>query len=162
MKTHLVAALGFVMWTGGLAAAQVGPGTMPGAGGPGPETEEKPEGVAESAPKTPGLLPTTPALPPAKGKRKKFELLELDGYFRFRGDYFKNFNLSFRDDPTLGGSPFPRPLGCTAATDGSAGDAADRPCGDSVKSANMRLRLEPTINLDETIGVHTQIDLLDN
>lgn len=165
MTTHrwLAGALGFALMGGGVAAAQVGPagGGMP-AGGPGPETEEKPEGVAESAPKTPGLLPTTPALPPAKGARKKFELLELDGYFRFRGDYFKNFNLSFRDDPTLGGSPFPRPLGCAAPTDGTPGDASDRPCGDAVKSANMRFRLEPTINLDETIGIHSQIDLLDN
>ncbi len=164
MTTHrwLSAALGFALLGGGVAAAQVGPGTMPGTGAPASEEEEKPEGVAESAPKTPGILPTTPALPPQKGKRKKFELLELDGYFRFRGDYFKNFNLGFRDDPALGGSPFPLPIGCHAATDGSAGDISTRPCGDSVKSANMRLRLEPTINLDETIGVHTQVDVLDN
>ncbi len=165
MKTQrwLSGALGFALLGGGAAAAQVGPGPMPGAGGPAAgEEDDKPEGVAESAPKTPGILPTTPALPPAKGKRKKFELLELDGYFRLRGDYFKNFNLSFRDDDTLGGSPFPRPLGCSTPTDGSPGDATDRPCGDTVKSTNMRLRLEPTINLDETIGALAQIDLLDN
>lgn len=164
MKLHrwLAGALGFALLGGGTAIAQTGPGTMPGAGAPTGEEEDKPEGVAESAPKTPGLLPTTPALPPAKGKRKEFELLELDGYFRFRGDYFKNFNLSFRDDETLGGAPFPRPIGCSVPTDGSPGDVNSRPCGDTVKSANMRLRLEPTINLDETIGVHTQIDVLDN
>src|SRR5687768_1004508 len=99
-----------------IAQAQVGPGTTPGGGPAGPagaEEEEKPEGVAEAAPKTPGMLPTTPTLPPAKGKRNRFELFELDGYFRFRGDYMKNFHLSFRDDPALGGSPFPRALGCT-------------------------------------------------
>ncbi len=149
-----------------IARAQVGPGTTPGGGPAGPagaEEEEKPEGVAESAPKTPGLLPTTPTLPPAKGKRNRFELFELDGYFRFRGDYMKNFNLSFRDDPLLGGAPFPRALGCTpAATDGSPGDVSDRPCDDTVKSANIRLRLEPTININETTSVHTQIDVLDN
>jgi len=165
MKTQrwIAGAFGALCLTAGVAAAQVGPGTMPGGGAPaGAEGEEKPEGVAESAPRTPGLLPTTPALPPPKGHRKKFELIEVDGYFRFRGDYFKNFHLSFRDDDTLGGSPFPRPLGCTIPSDGTAGDVSDRPCDDSVKSANMRLRLEPTINLDETIGVHTQIDILDN
>ena len=53
MKTHrcLAGALGFLLLGGGVAAAQVGPGTggMPGGAGTGPETEEKPEGVAESS-----------------------------------------------------------------------------------------------------------------
>src|SRR5437867_833235 len=82
----------------GLAEAQISPG---GFGGPGggqqPSGEEKKEGVAEAAPKTPGLLPTTPALPPSKGRRKKWKLFELDGYYRVRTDWFKNFHLGFVD-----------------------------------------------------------------
>lgn len=146
-----------------IAAAQVGPG-QPGGGLPGgpagEDDEDKGDGVAEAAPKTPGLLPTTPTLPPPKGKRNRFELFELDGYFRLRGDYFKNFNLGFRDIPEQGGSPFPWALGCEPTATGMG--ISGRPCGDSVKSTNIRLRLEPRINVNETTSVFSQIDLLDN
>src|SRR5450432_1739094 len=102
------------------AHAQLGPGGgMGGMGGPGgptqPSAEEKKEGVAEAAPKQQGLMPTTPWLPPQKSHRKRWKLLELDGYYRVRTDWFKNFNLGFNDDPTVGGSPFPRALGCQSA-----------------------------------------------
>jgi uncharacterized protein (TIGR04551 family) len=140
------------------ASAQIGPGggLGPGTGGPSqPSGEEKKEGVAEAAPKTPGLLPTTPALPAPKGRRKRWKLFELDGYYRMRTDWFKNFNLGFPDRPDLGGSPFPTALGCKSIVVG-------HPCNGSLSSANMRLRLEPTINLDEGTSVHLQADLLDN
>jgi len=129
----------------------------PGMGGPTPPVggEEKKEGVAEAAPKTPGLLPTTPALPAPKGRRKKWKLLELDGYFRMRTDWFKNFNLGFPDRPDLGGSPFPTALGCKSTV-------LKHPCDNALSSANMRLRLEPTINLNESTSIHVQADLLDN
>src|SRR5262245_4827321 len=74
------------------AHAQAGPGPFP-SGPAGGEEEEKKEGVAEAAPKSPALLPTTPSLPAPKSRRKKFELIELDGYFRLRTDWFKNFSL---------------------------------------------------------------------
>src|SRR5512140_2392772 len=103
-----------------VAQAQMGPGPMGPMGGGGggmgqqPAGEEKKEGVAEAAPKTPGLLPTTPALPPPKGRRKRWKLFELDGYYRMRTDWLKNFNLGFRDDVNAGGAPFPRDLACSA------------------------------------------------
>src|SRR5690348_10781178 len=145
-----------------VAEAQMTPGMGgpmgPGMGGPQqPAGEEKKEGVAEAAPKTPGLLPTTPALPPPKGRRKRWKLLELDGYYRLRTDWFKNFNLGFNDNPALGGAPFPRALGCT-----SSSVNPPHPCDDSLASTNMRLRLEPTINLDEGTSVHIQADVYDN
>ena len=129
----------------------------PGGGGSSPSGEEKKEGVAEAAPKTPGLLPTTPALPPPKGRRKRWKLFEIDGYFRLRTDWFKNFNLGFLD----------RPRRDSAARRSRARSAAtrrrvDHPCDDTLSSANMRLRLEPTINLDEGTSVHVQADVLDN
>ncbi|MGE0548948.1 MAG: TIGR04551 family protein [Kofleriaceae bacterium] len=120
-----------------------------------PAGEEKKEGVAEAAPKTPGLLPTTPALPPPKSRRKRWKLFEIDGYYRLRTDWFKNFHLGFLDKAGLGGAPFPRALGCNSNTPGSE-------CGNSLSSTNMRLRLEPTINLDEGTAVHVQADVLDN
>lgn len=131
----------------------MGGGGMGGpAGGP---NEEKKEGVAEAAPKTPGLLPTTPALPPPKGRRKRWKLLELDGYFRMRTDWFKNFHLGFNDDPALGGAPFPRALSCSSLRNGAG-------CDNSLSSTNMRLRLEPTFNLDEGTSIHVQADVYDN
>lgn len=137
--------------------AQIAPGGLnpPASGGPGSGSDEKKEGVAEAAPKTPGLLPTTPALPAPKARRKRWKLLELDGYYRARTDWFRNFNLGFQDDPHLGGAPFPTALGCKSTL-------TSHPCDDSLSSANMRLRLEPTINLDEGTSVHVQADALDN
>jgi uncharacterized protein (TIGR04551 family) len=140
--------------------AQIAPGGLNPAGPAGPgagqgSEENKKEGVAEAAPKTPGLLPTTPALPAPKARRKRWKLLELDGYYRMRTDWFKNFNLGFQDDLSMGGAPFPTALGCKATAVGA-------PCDDSLSSANMRLRLEPTINLDEGTSVHIQADALDN
>src|SRR5215468_6272370 len=122
-------AVGVVLSIPELASAQVTPGMGgPGGFGGGPQQpagEEKKEGVAEAAPKQPGLLPTTPALPTAKGRRKRWKLFEMDGYYRMRTDWFKNFNLGFNDNPTLGGAPFPRALGCTS-------QALNHPCDDSL------------------------------
>ncbi len=140
-----------------VAEAQMNPGGPMGGGMGGPSTpaaEDKKDGVAEAAPKIPGLLPTTPALPPPKGRRKRWKLFELDGYFRLRTDWFKNFNLGFIDDPALGGAPFPRALSCN--------QRAGAPCDNSLSSANMRLRLEPTFNIDEGTSVHVQADVYDN
>ena len=151
-KTLLVAVTSLTLLAPASGLAQIGPGQMPQPGGPMPE--QKPEGEATKAPDVPGSLPTTPVLRAPKTKKKKFELFQLDGYFRFRTDYFKNFHLGFNDDATLGGgAPFRRPIGC---------GLADKPCGETLKSANMRLRLEPVINIDEDTSVHFQVDVLDN
>ena len=154
--------VGLLVLTTGIAEAQISPGGGGMGPGMGPQPsggDDKKEGVAEAAPKTPGLLPTTPALPAPKGRRKRWKLFEIDGYFRLRTDWFKNFNLGFLDraqngTTDLGGAPFPRALGCYS-------DNLDHPCG-NLSSANMRLRLEPTINLDEGTSIHVQADVLDN
>lgn len=149
-------ALCFLLIGTATAEAQLMPGGgMPG-GGQQQQEEQKKAGVAEAAPKATGLLPTTPALPPPKGRRKRWKLLELDGYFRLRTDWFKNFNLGQIDDAALGGAPFPRALSCGQSTASGAG------CDGALSSANMRLRLEPTINLDERTSIHVQADVLDN
>ena len=138
------------------ASAQVQP-TQPGQNPAETGPTDKSDGVAQQAPKRTDLLPTVPVLPPDKNERKAFELIEIDGYFRFRGDWFKNFDGGF-DDPSIGGAPFPRALGCFAADADVALDA----CEGTVKSANIRLRLEPIININEKTRVLFQVDLLDN
>src|SRR5204862_1969036 len=100
------------------------------------------------------LLPTNPVLPAPKGRRKRWKLVDIDGYFRLRTDWFKNFHLGFRDD-LEGGAPFPRALGCGS-------DMVGAPCEENLSSTNIRLRLDPTINLDEGTSVHVQADVLDN
>jgi uncharacterized protein (TIGR04551 family) len=162
--------VGLALAASATSALAQGAGQPGGAGGgfggqPGPE-ENKKEGVAEEAPKTPGLLPTTPVLPAPKNRRKRWKLFELDGYFRFRTDWFKNFHLGFKDDPGVvdpgaigtGGSPYPTSIGCPH----NATDATDRPCEGNLSMANMRLKLMPTFNIDETTSVFTEVDVLDN
>jgi uncharacterized protein (TIGR04551 family) len=142
-----------------VASAQT-PGLPPPGGPTGGEEEPKPEGVAEKAPREPGQLPTTPTLPPWPGqKRKKFELFELDGYFRVRTDWMSNLNLGFHAKDGPGGTPFRESLTCLPL---APGNLEDTDCEGSVGSANMRLRLEPVINLSEQVSVHAQIDILDN
>lgn len=147
----LVAGLGAATAWPGHAVAQPQP-TGPMTGG---EEEAKPKGIAEAAPKPTGLMATTLTLPPPRDRRKKFEVITLDGYMRARGDWLKNLNLGFNDSEDLGGAPYPQALSCEFGFDESV-------CSDTVKSSNLRLRLEPTIQLSETVSVHTQIDLLDN
>ena len=147
-------AVGLLLSTS-LAEAQIAPGGgMPGGMGQQQGQEEKKEGVAEAAPKAPGLLPTNPVLPAPKGRRKRWKLVDIDGYFRLRTDWFKNFHLGFRDD-LAGGAPFPRALGCGS-------EAIGAPCEENLSSTNIRLRLDPTINLDEGTSIHVQADVLDN
>jgi uncharacterized protein (TIGR04551 family) len=138
---------------GGMGGGGMG-GPTPG-GAQTPAGDEKKEGVAVEAPKTPGLLPTTPALPPPKSNRKRYRMLELDGYFRFRTEWDKDFWMGFNDNPSLGGAPWPEPPSCNS-------NALNHPCDDSTRTADMRLRLEPTIHLSEGTSIHIQADALDN
>ena len=143
-STALAQPMGGMGGAGGMPAPPVGQGE-----------EEKKDGIAEQAPKLPGMLPSTPVLPTPKSRRKRWKLFELDGYFRARSDWFKNFNLGFADDPTRGGAPFPRPLACIK-------DPTISACGNTMSGTNMRLRLEPTFNIDEGTSVHMQVDVYDN
>ena len=138
----------------GGAGGAGGMGGMPGGAPTGQPEEDKKDGIAEQAPQLPGMLPSTPVLPTPKSRRKRWKLFELDGYFRTRSDWFKNFNLGFADDATRGGSPFPQPLACVK-------DPKITACGNTMSGTNMRLRLEPTFNIDEGTSVHMQVDVYD-
>ena len=102
-----------------------------------------------------GTVPTTPALPAPKGRRKRWKLFEIEGYFRVRTEWFKNFNLGFLDDPASRRRTVPaRARLQLAPTRRAVRQLAER--------SNIRLRLEPTMNLDEGTSVHIQADVLDN
>lgn len=81
----------------------------------------------------------------ADTNRPKSEVLDLDGYFRVRGVLLNKLNLKNTTDQA-GFYYFPKPLRA----------------GSTISTANMRLRLEPTINASETVRVRMQLDVLDN
>jgi len=88
----------------------------------------------------------------AAADKPRLELLQLDGALRFRGDLFNDLSLRRRNDQSLGGGEgyylFPPPL--------------HDPMGQSTQtSGNLRLRLEPIVNVSEQVRILSQIDLLD-
>jgi uncharacterized protein (TIGR04551 family) len=166
-----------------VAFAQYG-GGMPGQPGGGmPQApmgqESKEEGPAEAAPEDEGRPSDLEPLGGyAEQGKKKMQIFEIDGYMRMRSDYLYNFNLgqsytaAAQLVPTFitgagvtpvqvnGLPPFPVPLGCQ--TPDSVGAKAP-PCGvKGLGSANLRLRLQPTLNVTDQVRVHAQIDVLDN
>ncbi|MCC6332758.1 MAG: TIGR04551 family protein [Myxococcales bacterium] len=80
-------------------------------------------------------------------EKRKLELVTLDGYLRVRPDLFYRLDLGRAADPAgyqlWGRSPI------SNAERTNAG-------------VNMRLRVEPTLNISEEVRIHTQIDALDN
>jgi len=81
----------------------------------------------------------------AVADQPKLEVLDLNGYFRVRGELLGKLHLRNGTD-AADFNYFPKPLRS----------------GSRLSSANMRLRLEPTINASEAVRVHAQIDVLDN
>ncbi|HCF58112.1 MAG TPA: TIGR04551 family protein, partial [Myxococcales bacterium] len=80
-------------------------------------------------------------------ERRRLELFELDGYFRMRPELFYKLDLDRGADPA-GFTLFPRP-----ALEGDSKTLAD---------ANVRWRLEPTLNVSEDVRLRAQIDVFDN
>ncbi|HJZ87810.1 MAG TPA: TIGR04551 family protein [Polyangia bacterium] len=153
-----------------LAAAQVMPG-QPRPGGLPPTQpggDEKEEGPAEQAPEEPEKEQQLQPLPGFSTQREKqLQFLELSGYLRWRGELWHNFNLGFHDSGTQQGVPFPEPIDCyppvgTGTSNPRMEDPVRRTCDDNLSTANMRLRMEPTVNISEQVRVKAQIDFLDN
>ncbi len=159
---------------GGAAACRGMGGSPAGAafGGPAPG-EQKPEGPAEQAPeeKVEGqALQPLPAWP--QEKEKKLQFFQLNGYIRFRSYLFHNFNLGVNPIPGGPAAPFHVPYSEIGST-GMAGNAANQASNCATRdnsncrttnmtSADMRLRLEPTLNVTEQVRVKAQIDVFDN
>ena len=168
------------------AAAQMSPGGFgaPGGGGmqPPPSNAEKEEGPAEAAPEENRPADLEPLSGYADQNKKKMQIFELNGYLRLRDDYMHDFFLGLGYSHVPSGSivpgttnyglpPFPVPLDCPSPANsgggnvglpGTAGTPASN-CGTkSVGGANLRFRLEPTLNVTDQVRIHAQIDVLDN
>ncbi len=79
---------------------------------------------------------------------RAMDILELHGYFRVRPELYHKFNIR-QDD---------------AVYNRTAAQAQDDNAykNNTLAGANMRFRLEPTLNISEEIRIKTQIDFLDN
>ena len=102
--------------------------------------------------------------PPESWTDRELDILELHGYFRLRPQLFDN--LSLRGDDAL----FSRTLENRVTDDSRTNDgedcrdgAARRSCNQTTMAgADLRFRLEPTLNVSEEVWVKSQIDFLDN
>ena len=177
-----LAALPLALLAGGRAAAQMGPGMGRPGGMPGTPPmgqEPKDSGPAEEAPEE----EAPPAdLEPLQGyanqKRRRLQIVDFDGYLRLRTDYLHNFFLglgySTKKQPsylsmfsatrqTYGLPPFPEPIDCPSPAAMDPGPNPYAPCyRKDMGGANIRLRIEPTLNVTDQVRVHTQFDVLDN
>ena len=168
---------------GGMGGGMGGAGGMPGGAPPtGPSGDDK-DGPAEAAPKDKGALAPVVPVPAQPESRRRVQLFELHGNLRMRADYFHRLDLGlvFADGDSGGNKFFVPPAEQPETTaDGLAANQAS--CAQQLSArgvstqrilsrcprrrgaggGNMRLRLEPTIHVTDTIKVHAQVDLLDN
>lgn len=154
----------------------MGPGMSPGMGRPGGGAgarTDKDEGPAEAAPDAEEKAPT--AKEGDEGylnqARRKTKVIEVDGYYRLRTDYLYKMNMD--QGYNRGGPgptalpPFPVPSECLPNGQGlgneTSGDGLVYKCNDKgMGGGNMRLRVEPTINISDQVRVRTQLDVFDN
>jgi uncharacterized protein (TIGR04551 family) len=158
------------------AAAQMGPGGFGGPGGMQPPPppgagQEKEEGPAEEAPEENRPSDLEPLSGYAEQGRHRMQIFELDGYLRLRSDFMHQFFLGQSYVPmntgipnvNYGLPPFPVPLDCPRPGPGGVAPAVPLDCGSkNIGGANLRFRLEPTLNITDQVRIHAQIDVLDN
>lgn len=106
-------------------------------------------------------------------------VFSLNGYLRVRGEYIDNYSLRRQPIGRLEGDPFIRwiPIdnspsngnngvlpqgGCTGPPTSVAGPAERCDGTATLRYANMRLRLQPTLAPSDNIRVHMMIDVFDN
>jgi uncharacterized protein (TIGR04551 family) len=166
-RSCLASSLVFATLLGGAGAAWAQMGAMPGGmspggmGAPPPPGEQHDEGPAEAEPEEEGKVAAEAGAESgyANQHRRRTQVIELDGYFRTRPELLHNFNLGLgygdlSGNPQNGFPPFPMALECGTSTTG----CSQKNLGDT----NMRLRLEPTINISDQVRVVAQIDVFDN
>jgi uncharacterized protein (TIGR04551 family) len=128
---------------------------------PAPEAPEAPE-TDEALP----VIEPEPLPPPPEGfeevsmdefnvVKPPLNVLDLHGYFRFRGDLMKAMDLGLHRrglDGTFESVDNSYPQFTRSASNRE----------DTLTGANIRFRLEPTINISEDVRIMAQIDMLDN
>ena len=80
---------------------------------------------------------------------------ELKGYFRTRMDYMRNLDLGTAQFNRIRGG-WNGSSNVPPALFWESGETSE------LSSANMRFRLDPTLNLSETVQIHSRIDVFDN
>jgi len=171
------------------ALAQMAPGGFGSPGGgmqpPPAQGSEKEEGPAEEAPEENRPSDLEPLTSYPEQTKRKMQIFELDGYLRFRDDYMHDFFLGLGYSSVASGStvagannyglpPFPVPLDCPSPANtggvihnpvlgGSDAGFPGGNCGTkNIGGANLRFRLEPTLNVSDQVRIHAQIDVFDN
>lgn len=92
-----------------------------------------------------------------RGLSRSLNALELQGYFRTRFQYFRNAHLgTFIPSKMSGTSNMTPNLGQQNS------ELAHHNTSQNNFSGNMRLRLEPTIHLAETVRIKSAFDIFDN
>jgi uncharacterized protein (TIGR04551 family) len=148
----------------------MGPGGMQPPPPPG-QNSEKEEGPAEEAPEENRPSDLEPLASYPEQSRRKMQIFEIDGYIRLRSDYMHDFFLGLGYSHVTSGSqaqgttsyglpPFPTPIDCPSPGQGGAFNS--NCSAKDIGGANLRLRLQPTLNVTDQVRVHTQIDVLDN
>jgi uncharacterized protein (TIGR04551 family) len=101
-------------------------------------------------------------------------VVELHGYFRTRAELFQNLGLGRHGSIYQGNDPqyfaplpldqsYQTPSGAAGATVQKCGPAGTQLCYDETESgANMRLRLDPEINISDNLRIVSEIFALDN
>jgi uncharacterized protein (TIGR04551 family) len=146
---------------GGMSPGMGGMGRPGGAGAP---HEEKEEGPAEVAPDAEEKAPANKGdeASALEQARRRSKVVEVEGYFRVRTDYLYKMNMDQGYNAGGGANPaalppFPVPAECQIALGQTQG------CGDKgLGDGNMRLRVEPTINISDQVRIRSQFDIFDN
>jgi len=146
-----------------------------GAGGPmggmgGGPPPDKPEGPAEQAPSTSATDVATEPLPDYTNKKEKtLQFFQLNGYLRGRGFVWHNYTLGHYNDGVTRANPFtvppselPDAMGQRQATSCSTRNPGTGCTDRTLLTADMRFRLDPTLNLSEQVRIKAQIDIFDN
>lgn len=98
---------------------------------------------------------------------KSLPLFTMHGYFRTRFELFHQFHMGWKYDSTGAedpeGAPFDRPLESGVPQCGEGGDPESARCSNNtLAGGNLRLRMNPQINVSDEVQVNVQMDLLDN
>jgi uncharacterized protein (TIGR04551 family) len=103
----------------------------------------------------------------SRGTSRYFNAVDLSGYFRTRFAYFRDPHLrTYIPALGYGTSMMPPNLDFMNRRYVAVADEDDKktdvnPAQNSF-SANMRLRINPTINVSEVVRIHTTVDMFDN
>ncbi len=154
-----------------------GPGMRPGGQQGGmngsPQQQDTKEGPAETSPDDKGESPALQPLPAwPQQKEKASQFFQLNGYLRLRAYLFHNLNMGLYEGNSGIKAPFYIPYSEYGRTiQSNTSQVSQASCAarehndcrtDNITSADMRLRLEPTINVTDQVRVKAQLDIFDN